>query len=104
MAYTVARRAHEIGIRMALGATRGAVSRMVLGEALAMSCAGLAAGVAIAYWGSRLAGSLIADLPAEGDWPVVWGGAAMIGITVMAAYVPARRAARVDPNVALRSE
>jgi ABC-type antimicrobial peptide transport system permease subunit len=104
LAYTVARRVHEIGIRIALGATPGAVSRMVLGEALGMAGAGLAIGVAIAYWGGRLAGGLIADLPAEGAWPVVWGAAAMIGITVVAAYVPAQRAARVDPMVALRWE
>jgi putative ABC transport system permease protein len=104
LAYTVARRVHEIGIRMALGATRGAVSRMVLAEALAMSCGGLLIGVAMAYWGKRLAGSLIQDLPVSSAYPIVFGAVTMIAITLLAAYLPARRAARVDPMEALRYE
>jgi len=104
LAYTVARRIREIGIRMALGATPGAVSRMVLGEALGMSCGGLAIGVVIAYWGKRLAGSLIHDLSVESAFPIAFGAVTMIAITLLAAYVPARRAARVDPIEALRYE
>jgi putative ABC transport system permease protein len=104
LAYTVARRIHEIGIRMALGATRGAVSRMVLGEALGMSCGGLAIGVIVAYWGRRLAGTLIRDLPVTSAFPIAFGAAIMISITLVAVYVPARRAARVDPMEALRYE
>ena len=104
LAYTVARRIHEIGIRMALGATRGAVSRMVLGDAFGMSCGGLAIGVIVAYWGKRLAGSLIQDLPATSPFPIAFGAVAMIAITLVAAHVPARRAARVDPMEALRYE
>jgi predicted permease len=104
LAYTVARRIHEIGIRMALGATRGAVSRMVLGEALKMSCAGLGIGALLAWWSKRLAGRLIQDLPVESVLPIVFGAAAMIAVTLVAAYVPARRAARVDPMEALRYE
>ena len=104
LAYTVARRIHEIGIRMALGATRGAVSRMVLVEALVMSSGGLGIGVLIAYWGKRLAGSLIQDLPVESAFPLAFGAVMMIAITLLAAYLPARRAARVDPMEALRYE
>jgi ABC-type antimicrobial peptide transport system permease subunit len=104
LAYTVARRINEIGIRMALGATPGAVSRMVLGEALGMSCGGLAMGVAIAYYGRRLAGSLSPDLPVASALPIAFGAVTMIAITLLAAYVPARRAARVDPIEALRYE
>ena len=100
----MARRIHEIGIRMALGATRGAVSRMVLAEALAMSCGGLGIGVLIAYWGKRFAGTLIQGLPVASNVPIVFGGVTMIAITLVAAYVPARRAARVDPMEALRYE
>jgi ABC-type antimicrobial peptide transport system permease subunit len=99
----VARRIGEIGVRMALGATPGGVSRMVLGEALGMSCFGLAIGVAIAYWGKRLAGSLI-GLPVQSAFPIVFAAVTMIAITLVAAYVPARRAARVDPIEALRYE
>src|ERR1039457_3135690 len=104
LAYTLARRIHEIGIRMALGATRGAVSRMVLGEALGMSCGGLAIGVIVAYWGRRLAGTLIQDLLINSAFPIAFGAVTMIAITLVAAYVPARRAARVDPMEALRYE
>lgn len=104
LAYTVARRINEIGIRMALGATPGAVARMVLGEALGMSCGGLAMGVALAYYGRRLAGSLIPDLPVASALPIAFGAVTMIAIPLLAAYVPARRAARVDPIEALRYE
>jgi predicted permease len=102
LAYTVARRIHEIGIRMALGATRAGVSRMVLSEALGMSCGGLLIGAIVAYWGNRLAGALIEDLPVKSAFPIAFASVIMIGVALLAAYLPARRAARVDPMVALR--
>jgi putative ABC transport system permease protein len=104
LAYTVARRINEIGIRMALGATRADVTRMVLGDALGMVCAGLAIGAPIAYRGKNLAASLIQDLPVSGVVPIAFGAVAMVAIALVAAYVPARRAARVDPMEALRHE
>jgi hypothetical protein len=72
LAYTVARRVNEIGIRMALGATRSDVTRMVLGDALAMVCAGLAIGAPIAYRGKSLAAGLIRDLPASSAVPIAF--------------------------------
>jgi predicted permease len=104
LAYTMARRIHEIGIRMALGATRGGVARMVLAEALGMSCGGLLIGVMVAYWGNRLAATLIEDLPVKSAFPIAFAAAAMIAVALIAAYIPARRAARVDPMEALRYE
>ena len=104
LAYTVARRIHEIGIRMALGATPRDVTRMVLGDALAMVCGGLAAGIPMALWGKRFASSVVEGLHLEVAIPVAAGAAAMIAVALLASYLPARRAAHVDPMVALRYE
>ena len=104
LAYTVTRRVHEIGIRMALGATRRTVARMVVMDALGMVFTGLVAGVPIAIWSKGFVSSLIADLPAMSVAPVAFGAAAMVMVALVAAYVPARRAARVEPLVALRHE
>jgi putative ABC transport system permease protein len=104
LAYTVARRTNEIGIRMALGATTSSVSRLVLRDVLGMVCAGLAAGAAMVIWSRPLATSLLADLKLESAAPLAIGGGAMIAVALLASYVPARRAAGVDPMVALRHE
>jgi putative ABC transport system permease protein len=104
LAYTVARRIHEIGIRMALGATSRDVTRMVLADALAMVGAGIVAGVPLVLWGKKFAVSVVEGLRIEIAAPVILGMVAMIVIALIAAYVPARRAAGVDPVVALRHE
>jgi putative ABC transport system permease protein len=102
LAYTVTRRTNEIGIRMALGATRSNVVQMVLRDALGMVCAGVAMGVPLALWGKRIAVTLIQDLPANYVLPIALGAVAMFVVVLLAAYFPARKAARVDPMVALR--
>lgn len=104
LAYTVSRRIHEIGIRMALGASARDVTRMVLVDALAMVGAGLAAGIPLVLWSRRFAASVVEGLHMEIALPVALGAAAMLAIALVAAWLPARRAARVDPVVALRYE
>jgi len=104
LAYTVTRRITEIGIRMALGATPANVIRIVLGDALGMVSAGLLLGVPLALWGKSFAARLMPDLPLSSAAPIVFGAIGMITVALAAAYVPARRAARVDPMDALRHE
>jgi predicted permease len=104
LAYTVARRRSEIGIRMALGATTGNVTRMVLRDAFGMVAAGLGLGVLMAFWGRRLASSLIPGLRATMMAPLAFAAITMLAVALAAAWIPARRAARVDPMEALRHE
>jgi len=104
LAYTVARRTNEIGVRMALGARASDVSRLVLADALGMVCAGLVVGASMALWSRPLAASLVQDLKPDSAGPLAVGGGAMVVVALLASYIPARRAARVDPMVALRHE
>jgi predicted permease len=104
LAYEVARRTNEIGIRMALGATQSSLARMLLQEALLMVCVGLAGGVPLVFCTRRVAASLIGNMPASLAEPIAVGAAAIIAAALLAAYLPARRALKVDPTVALRYE
>ncbi|MGA7521718.1 MAG: ABC transporter permease [Acidobacteriaceae bacterium] len=104
MAYAVARRTNEIGIRMALGAQPGRVLRSILGEASGMVALGAVVGLGGALAMGRLVANLLFGLKA---WdPVVFGGSAalLILVALAASWIPARRAARVDPIQALRHE
>jgi predicted permease len=104
MAYTVARRTNEIGIRMALGAQSGRVLRMVLREASWLTAIGVIAGLAIAVAMGRLIASMLYGLKSYD--PLTLGGAALflVIIALAASWIPARRAAGIDPIKALRHE
>jgi putative ABC transport system permease protein len=104
LAYTVSRRTNEIGVRLALGATGSSVLRIVLAEALVMVGAGLAIGAPLAFWTKQIVTRLIPDLPAKDPAWIFWASVMMLAITLLAAYLPARRASRVDPMIALRYE
>jgi predicted permease len=104
LAYTVARRTHEIGVCMALGATRSDVIRMVLHDALWTFCAGMVLGAALAFWANSVAASLIHGLPSKSPFSILFAGTVMIVLGLLASYVPAHRAMHVDPIVALRYE
>jgi ABC-type antimicrobial peptide transport system permease subunit len=104
LAYTVAQRTREIGVRMALGAGQAHVRRMVLRQVSRLTIVGGVIGLVGAYFLGRGAQSLLYEM--EGNDPVVFGGVALFlaGVALAAGYLPARRAARVDPMEALRYE
>ena len=104
MAYTVAGRTVEIGIRMALGAHRPHIRWLVLREALWLSLTGLAVGVPLSLWMARYAKTLLFGVEASDPISIALAAAVLIGVAALADYLPARRAARVDPMVALRCE
>ena len=103
-AYAVSRRTHEIGLRVALGASQSHILRLVVGRGLITSLIGSAVGVGAALLLTRgLAGMLYGITPRD---PLVFAGVPLllIAVSVLASYVPARRATRIDPLVALRYE
>jgi predicted permease len=104
MAYVVSRRTQEIGVRMALGATRTSVLGMVLGEGLQVVLIGVAIGLVEALGLSRLIKSLLFGVQAADPLTFAAVPLVMIAVALAACYVPARRATRVDPLVALRCE
>jgi predicted permease len=104
LAYTVARQTKEIGIRMALGATRARVSRMVATSAGRVVSVGFLVGAPTAFWSTRLAARSVENLAAGGAVPIASAAAALIAVASMAVYIPMRRATRVEPIIALRAE
>jgi macrolide transport system ATP-binding/permease protein len=104
MAYAVARRTGEIGIRMALGAQRGAVVRMILRQVLILAAVGLAIGLPTALAASRFVESFLFGIKANDPLAMTLAVASLMLATLLAGYIPARKASRIDPVTAIRHE
>jgi ABC-type antimicrobial peptide transport system permease subunit len=104
LSYTVARRTNEIGIRLALGAQSRNVLSLILREALLMVGVGLAIGLPAVFATTRFASSLLFGLSATDPLSLSVAGLLLVVVATIAGYIPARRATKVDPLVALRCE
>ena len=102
--YTVAQRMHELGLRVALGAQRGDILRLVVGQNLRLALFGVALGVLVAVLASRWIQPLLFRQSATDPRVYTGVGALMIVVAVAASALPALRATRADPNAALRAE
>jgi ABC-type antimicrobial peptide transport system permease subunit len=104
LSYGVTSRRKEIGIRMALGAGARNVLSLILREAVLLVFVGVAVGVPVVLYVSRFAGSLLFDLSPTDPVSLVIAGFVLMSVALVAGYLPARRATKVDPLVALRDE
>jgi ABC-type antimicrobial peptide transport system permease subunit len=102
MSYNVARRTNEIGIRMALGAQRTAVLRMVMRESMLLVGLGVALGLTAALWAGRFVSAVLFGLSATDALTITAAVTSILAVSALAGYLPARRAANVDPMDALR--
>jgi putative ABC transport system permease protein len=104
VAFSVSQRVREIGLRMALGASSYDVSRLVLGEGLKLALAGVSLGVVAALFAARFLESLLYEVEPRDPMTLVGIAALLVGVALAASYFPARRASRIDPFLALRTE
>jgi putative ABC transport system permease protein len=104
VAYAVSQRTHEVGLQIALGASTGGVMRLVLGQGLALGCIGLGLGLAASIAGTRLLESMLFQVRPSDPWVYISVGVTVGVVTLVAGYIPASRAAKIDPMAALRQE
>ena len=104
LAYEVTRRTREIGIRSALGAQRGDVLRLVVKQGLWLALAGAAAGIGVALGVTRYLKAMLYDVSAYDPFTIVVVSALLVLVALVACLIPARRATRIEPLVALRCE
>ena len=104
MAYLVSQRTHDIGLRLALGAAPRDVLRLVLGQGLALAAAGAAIGVLAGLAGGSLMRTLLYSVTPTDAVTLISVPLGLVAVALLACYVPARRAMKVDPLIALRSE
>jgi ABC-type antimicrobial peptide transport system permease subunit len=102
MSYSVSRRTNEIGIRMALGARSGDVLRLVMRESMILVAVGVVIGVGVALGVSRFVATLLFGLAPTDATSIAAATGIMVVVSALAGFLPARRAARVDPMIALR--
>ena len=104
IAYTVSRRTREIGIRVALGAQRRDVIMMVVRQGVKLTAIGIGIGVVVALLATRVLGSFLYGLSSADLLSFGYVSLLLLGVALAACYVPARRATKIDPNIALREE
>ena len=102
--YLASQRTHEIGVRIALGATRQHIVRLVLENGSTLVMLGVATGMVMTMAGSRIVDSFLFGVSAYDPWTLATVAPLLGGVTLIAGAIPAWRAARVDPAIALRSE
>jgi ABC-type antimicrobial peptide transport system permease subunit len=104
LAYSVSQRTQEIGVRVTLGAGRTQVFRLIVGQGLRLTAIGVVIGLVLAAFGTPLARSLLYNVSPFDPFSFVAVSLLLIGVALAAGYVPARRAMKVDPVVALRQD